>query len=194
MKHIKTIIIIILGVGVVSAAYFYMTDSQTPPAQQDAVSQSPGVSKSPVVSKSGKSVNETPVVASAEKQLYESGDDRYGTHIGYIRSVTTSPTASITIDYIQWFQPCGISRSCPKGYGIANTSTELRTFTVNKDNFVKMQTSSSNANGKYMPGQITFTSFANVIQNVNPPHSAYDPYVITIQNGVVTQIAEVYTP
>jgi hypothetical protein len=172
-------ILVVLATVVVHPQQHQIT-SMTPPSHQ--------TQQSPITT------------ATTPTQLHDSGDDTNGTHLGKIVSIGKNPGNAymLKVDYATLVD-CSTegADTCPNDYRITNTDSQTRSFYVNHDATVLVQTYPFNsvqppAYDRPIPLDDFIILFNAPDQSTYPAKSLY--YWITIKDGVVTTIDEQYQP
>jgi hypothetical protein len=133
-------------------------------------------------------------------QLSESGDDTNGTHLGRIASIGKNEGNAymLTINYAH-MTDCASegADACPNDFRIVADNADTRSFYLNHDAPVLVQTYPFNsvmppAYNREIALDDFITLFTAPDQSTYPAKSLY--YWITIEDGVVTSITEQYQP
>ena len=130
------------------------------------------------------------------------------TWLGFIRSVTqTEDSWSLSFDDAQWLsgaeaQDAAIEAGlCTEetredctlnDYFIENRSTSTVMHAIDQDVLIFMQTWQHDEQGGLKESELSIEEFAGLVEGSE--HWDQLPYEVTLQNGVVTQIKEVYVP
>lgn len=133
------------------------------------------------------SVSNIFVPSNTKTQTSETNDASNGKYIGYIKSISTKDgKGSLVIDYVQWINcTSDSSGSCPDDYKIVNNNPLLRTFPISDNVTVTIN----------VDARPVVSSLPSLISTINNLHSGNgDLCNIILNNGVVTDITEVYTP
>jgi hypothetical protein len=129
--------------------------------------------------------------------------------MGYVKKIyTMSGKYYLEIDYIQWFMGDAAEKAmredgeCPKtgecevldDYYIRNANPLIRTFEISPDVVITMQTYDMEATGQIQGQEITIGQFSQIFNNNLKPNLKNVPYIVEIENKLITKINEQYIP
>jgi hypothetical protein len=129
--------------------------------------------------------------------------------MGYVKKVHMSGGKNyLDIDYIQWFMGDAAEKAmredgeCPKtgecevldDYYIRNANPLVRTFEISPDAVITMQTYNMEATGQIQSQVISINQFSQIWNTAAKPGLKSVPYIVEIENKIITNITEQYVP
>jgi hypothetical protein len=129
--------------------------------------------------------------------------------IGYVKKVyAKSGKYYLDIDYVQWLSSdeaeqamredgeCSKTGECVvlNDYYIRNANPLIRTFEIAPDAAITMQTYDMEATGQIQGQEITIGQFSQIFNTNLKPNLKNVPYIIEIENKLITKINEQYIP
>ena len=170
-------VLVVLVVG--SVAYYAGKNSKTIPQSL--------FGNNSQVSQTGK--NNVAKVSAQNNVKTQTSDVLNGKYTGYLKSISTKNGKNyLVIDYVEMVS-CeydATTDSCPDGYKIVNDNPLLRTLPIASNAKVEMSVNAT-------PATASLSKLITILQQLSPTAKG-DLCNITLKNGLVTDITEIYLP